>query len=689
MWKCINIVILFYKMTQLSVNIIYNTVNTLGLKEDVQVIERIVQAIRERIYPNVLKRFNVCDIRQPLQHADINIHLEIPVYSAIPWAHSNILIVNPEQWSSAYDSYVESFDAVIFKDEQSAADMRQYYESRNIVADNIYYVPWTCFLSVEEYVADKKKYVQNAKKTNDRLLNLLPMLEENGSGSSGNNVYGTDTRDRLGFLCLLGGSTNKYEYMKEFIRYWKPEYPSIHIFTTRDDYHAGLKNVCVEMGSQNIYVKCRDMNLEDRRLLQSTFKGHVLCSRAEGFALGGAVSEVMGVYTIMNSLSVFKNTFGGGEGEGSIGWLTADNWTDSGNELLRVRYAVPPQKDSADISNRYQEELDRIVADFKTADVVSIEQQRQQSAQKRFQKACDAFENILKTIAQFSIERRPRSGNVHCPPILHAADCPPISIICLTHNRRNLIDIALHNLLTTDYPRNKMEVIFVEDSTNQDLASSDKIISFQVNVPDIKIKYIPLAEKTSIGQKRNIGIENAGNDIILFMDDDDHYPETSFRRRVAWLTRGVRRGAVTSKCVGTTTIAMYDLQRGISAVNVPPFELPLGQRISEATLAFYKSFWEEKKFEGVNVAEGEKWLEGRERDFLEIAPQQIIVAFSHNQNTSSRRIPESESPPGCAWGFPEEYLRFIHRTQGIEIEDSGGSSTTSSPSNKNKARGRK
>jgi glycosyltransferase involved in cell wall biosynthesis len=194
-----------------------------------------------------------------------------------------------------------------------------------------------------------------------------------------------------------------------------------------------------------------------------------------------------------------------------------------------------------------------------------------------------------------------------------------------------------------------------------------------VNVPDIKIKYIPLAEKTTIGQKRNIGIENAVNDIILFMDDDDHYPETSFRRRVAWLTRGVHRGLTTSKCIGTTTIALYALQRGISAVNVPPFELPLGQRSSEATLTFYKSFWEEKKFEGVNVAEGEKWLEGRERDFLEIPPQQIIVAFSHSQNTSSRRIPESQSPPGCAWGFPEEYLRFIHRTQGVEIEDSGDS----------------
>jgi hypothetical protein len=109
----------------------------------------------------------------------------------------------------------------------------------------------------------------------------------------------------------------------------------------------------------------------------------------------------------------------------------------------------------------------------------------------------------------------------------------------------------------------------------------------------------------TIGQKRNLAIEQATHDIILFMDDDDHYPTTSFRRRVAWLTNGTKCGQ-TSHCITCcTTLALYDLKRGVSAVNVPPYELPLSQRISEATLTFYKIAWEERKFPDVSVSEGE------------------------------------------------------------------------------------
>jgi hypothetical protein len=149
------------------------------------------------------------------------------------------------------------------------------------------------------------------------------------------------------------------------------------------------------------------------------------------------------------------------------------------------------------------------------------------------------------------------------------------------------------------------------------------------------------------------------------MDDDDHYPETSFRRRVAWLTKHPWK----PKAVSATTIACYDLLKGISAVNVPPMGIPLSQRVSEATLTFYKSWWESKKFPlDVLVGEGVGFLVGREQDVLEIPPQQIIVAFSHGKNVSSRRIPKGDGvSPGCFWGFPKEFLEFIHKLAGIRV----------------------
>jgi len=272
----------------------------------------------------------------------------------------------------------------------------------------------------------------------------------------------------------------------------------------------------------------------------------------------------------------------------------------------------------------------------------------------------------LKEVMATAVAKKPK-GAFHCPPILTVEDCPPISIVTPTYGRRKLIDIAFHNLMATDYPKEKIEWIVVEDNENSTEMASELIMSFQVNNPKITVKYIPIQGRMSIGMKRNLGVENASHDIVLFMDDDDHYPVTSFRRRVAWLLKGSTGYNEIAAC---TTIALYDLVRGVSAVNVPPYGLSFGKRISEATLTFRKSAWTARKFDDVSVSEGESWITGRENVCIELPPQQIIVAFSHKNNASSRRIPPSDvKEVACFWNFPKEYLVFIHGLAGIEIEE--------------------
>jgi hypothetical protein len=101
-------------------------------------------------------------------------------------------------------------------------------------------------------------------------------------------------------------------------------------------------------------------------------------------------------------------------------------------------------------------------------------------------------------------------------------------------------------------------------------------------------------------------------------------------------------------------------------VSIPPFHLPLSQRISEATLTFTKAMWLERPFPDVSLAEGEAWIEGREAKVVEIPPQQIIVAFTHGTNQSSRIVPNGGNV-SCFWGFPDEYLHFIHSLAGVTI----------------------
>ena len=123
-------------MAPVTVSIIYNKANIYGLNDDVIVIERILKKLQDSFGPS---RVKTVDIREPLSHCDVNIHLEIPSFSAIPWAHTNILLVNPEQWSYAYDAYVHAFDALIFRDPESAEKFRIDYMEKGISA-NIYVV---------------------------------------------------------------------------------------------------------------------------------------------------------------------------------------------------------------------------------------------------------------------------------------------------------------------------------------------------------------------------------------------------------------------------------------------------------------------------------------------------------------------------------------------------------------------
>jgi hypothetical protein len=600
----------------LSVNIIYNKANTYGLNDDVTVIERILRKLQDSIGQPIGKA-RMVDMREPLTHSDINIHLEIPIFSAVSWAHTNILLVNPEQWSFAYDAYVHAFDALIFRDPVSAEKFRGAFTEKCLPTDNIYVVPWCNSWQPTDY----------------------------------KGRYGICADD--GFVCFVAGSTSKYEYLKQVLPYWSESDPALTIYTTRDDFAEGLKKNGL---SENVTVKCQDLTAEERKRISCLHTGHLVCSQGEAFGYAAANAETVGAVTIMNFLPTFEHFYDNPTG---ISWLS-----NTYEESKKVRYSI------AKPSSMIRGELDAAFDTFRKADFSEIRKIRQESAISRFAKSCEAFLPMLKSIHSSIKERRPSKGIFHCPPILNLDDCPPITIITPTYNREKLIEIAFHNLLATDYPQDKIEWIVIEDNEKTPHMASEKIISFQIQVPKIQLKYIPIEGRMSIGEKRNHAIEHASNDIILFMDDDDHYPETSFRRRVAWLNKGTKRGETGKANIACcTTLALYDLKFGTSAVNVPPFDIPFSQRISEATLTFRKSAWTERKFSDVSIAEGESWISGREDQVIEIPPQQIIVAFSHGNNQSSRRIPPSENKPACFWGFPREYLIFIHGLAGVQVEE--------------------
>lgn len=425
-----------------------------------------------------------------------------------------------------------------------------------------------------------------------------------------------------GFIWFLGGSKNKREAALKILPLWKKSYPPLHVYSTVP---VGVSK------SENLKITIKDLSDKDREELAAFYPGHICISEAEGFGYTAAEAEKNGAFILLNSLPVYKEYYIADPG---IGWL--DTFTT--------------------------ESLDKAIESFMTADLVSIRKQHQKLSKSRDIVLTEMFSTFWDSVRDTVIDVE----NRQLPPLLKHEECPPISIITLLYNRRKFFDLACHNIMMSDYPKDKIEWIIVEDSDDPNEDASDRVVQVGLNAAPLQLAYMPLEKKTEIGQKRNLGIERAKNEIILMMDDDDHLPETALRRRVAWLTKSPLPDIKATAC---TMIACYDLVRGVSAVNTPPWSLPLRKRISEATLTFYKSWWKEQPFAKTSMAEGEGLLEGREQDLLEMPPQQILVAFSHNKNTSGSRQLPKEAKVGCFWGFPKEYLLYIHKLAGVDVEE--------------------
>jgi hypothetical protein len=565
----------------MNIIILANKSNQYGLHKD-------VAGIRKVLGGYTVKH---CDPLEPPVAADILIHLEVPAYGWAPWGRMNILMVNPEHWESAWDTYLPKFDTVITRDEATATAFSKKG------ADTIC-IPWG--LAPPE-IPSKAEALKNE------------------------------------FVWVLAGSVNKRAYVPTLLQAWRSTYPKLTITTT-----AAFDLSGVELGA-NIQIINKDLSPEERQMFK-TFKGHVCCSRAEGFGYTAAEAEQNGSFAILNSLPCYVSDYSASPG---VAFLPSK---------LEGLYDVgAPLED-------LQGALDKAMREFTEYSMIES-RIRQGDSKKRWLKFYNKFASCIKDYVMVLKSLAPPKS---LPPRLET--CPPISIVTLIYNRKKFFDLACHSLMISDYPKDKIEWIIVDDSDDPMEQNSDTIVSVANTTTSFKIVYVPLTGKRPISDKRNIGVDKATSNVILFMDDDDHYPETSIRRRVGWLTAH----PWAPKAVACTTIACYDLVKGISAVNVPPMDIPLEQRISEATLTFYKSWWAEKPFpRGIQVGEGEGFLTGRSKDILEMPPQQIIVAFSHGRNVSSRRVPSgADVTPGCFWGFQKEFLVFIHGLAGISVVQS-------------------
>ena len=221
---------------------------------------------------------------------------------------------------------------------------------------------------------------------------------------------------------------------------------------------------------------------------------------------------------------------------------------------------------------------------------------------------------------------------------------PFVSICTPTYNRRPFWPMAIKCFENYDYPKERMEWIIVDDGT-------DPIRDLVEHIP--QVKYYREEHQMILGRKRNYMHEKTIGDIIVYQDDDDYYPPDSIRERVTSMIK------TNKKCVCCTTIGCFHIQRYISIISTPPLHDPYYQRVSEASLCFYKSFWDEAKFDDRDSSESESLVSGRIQDICEIEFTKVINSLLHDSNTSTRHIPPRQTANGCHFKWNDKLFKFI------------------------------
>ncbi len=223
-------------------------------------------------------------------------------------------------------------------------------------------------------------------------------------------------------------------------------------------------------------------------------------------------------------------------------------------------------------------------------------------------------------------------------------DFPGVSIITPTYNRKYLFNLSIRNFEKTDYPQDKIEWIIIDDSENENLKD---ILPSKEN-----IKYIKLNERKTIGEKRNIAVENSKNDIIVCMDDDDYYPPMSVKKRVASLIH------LNKKLVGCTSLGILEVNKIISIVSGSSYTLNYYDRFFESTLAFTKEYWNKNKFEDKNTNESSNMIKDNLGQIEEIDWNQVLVNLKHENNTNNVINVKGETN-GSHFNLPDEVFEII------------------------------
>lgn len=196
---------------------------------------------------------------------------------------------------------------------------------------------------------------------------------------------------------------------------------------------------------------------------------------------------------------------------------------------------------------------------------------------------------------------------------------PFVSICTPTFNRRPFIPYLKKCFEHQNYPKDRMEWIIIDDGTDpiEDL------------VKDIEqVKYFYYEEKMLLGKKRNLMHSKCSGDIIIYMDDDDYYPEQRISHAVETLLENP-----SFLVAGSSEMHFYFDSRN-QVYQCGPYK---DYHATAATFAFRKELLLETSYNEENaLAEERHFLKNYTIPLKQLDTLKSIMVFSHKHNSLNK-----------------------------------------------------
>jgi biofilm PGA synthesis N-glycosyltransferase PgaC len=179
---------------------------------------------------------------------------------------------------------------------------------------------------------------------------------------------------------------------------------------------------------------------------------------------------------------------------------------------------------------------------------------------------------------------------------------PSVTILVPMYNEEKMIQLKLKNLLEVSYPKEKMEVILIDDaSTDQ---TSTKAHEFAKNNPELSMKILSQYPRGGKSRALNKGLKVSSNDIIIMSDADTFWHRDILRQALPYLSDPTV-GAITGHGIPSNSAESWVAKAEDNYMGLM-FLLRLGESKIHSTIRFEGCFCAFKKnaFEQFDVESG-------------------------------------------------------------------------------------